>query len=155
MLQKGRKLVEVNEVTKKELVLRFPAGVKRAVSTASSVGFPANRSRVMDGKEYMLVVINQSSSSNPMGFCGAGEEGTLYVLQIEGDKADVRFSLPVQSCLKSIALDTETGTRSPYLAITWNDTPTGIKIAWEHHAEKGPTTQLYRFQDGSFVAEDQ
>lgn len=155
LLQKGRKLVEVDAATQKEFLLRFPASVKHAVATASSVGFPADRSRVIDGKEYMLLVVNQSSSDNPMGYCGAGEEGMLYVLQIDGSKTELRFSLPVQSCLKSVALDTETGTRSPYLAITWNDAPTGVKIAWEHDAGKGRTSQLYRFKGGSFVAEGQ
>lgn len=153
LLHRGKKLVEVDAITKKELVLHFPVSVKRAVSSASSVGFPSDRSRIINGKEYMLIVVNQSSSNNPMGYCGAGEEGTLYVLQIEGIKADLRFSLPVQSCLKSIALDTETGTQSPYLAIAWNDAPTGIKVAWEHNAEKGRTNQIYRFQGGTFVAE--
>ncbi|WP_157025697.1 hypothetical protein [Paraburkholderia heleia] len=155
LLQKGRKLVEVDAATKKELLLRFPESVKHAISTASSIGFPADRSHVVDGKEYVLLVVNQSSSDNPMGYCGAGEEGMLYVLQIEGNKAGLRFSLPVQSCLKSVALDSETGTKSPYLAITWNDAPTGIKIAWEHDAEKGRTSQLYRFKGGTFIAEGQ
>jgi hypothetical protein len=152
LLQNGRKLIEVDAATKKELPLRFPASVKRAISTASSIGFPVDKSRVIDGKEYELVVINQSSSNNPMGYCRAGEEGTLYVLQIEGQKAELRFSLPVQSCPKSISLDTETGTRPPYLAITWNDTPAGINVAWEHVGEKGRTNRLYRFRNGIFLA---
>jgi hypothetical protein len=152
LLQKDRKLVEVDAAHSKEFPLRFPATFKRSVTTASSVAFPADRSRVIDGKEYILVVVNQSSSNNPMGYCGAGEEGTLYVFQIEGNKAEPRFSLPVQSCLKSVALATETGTKSPYLAIAWNDAPIGIKIVWEHDADKGPASQLYRFQGGTFVA---
>jgi hypothetical protein len=152
LLQKDRKLVEVDAAHSKEFPLRFPATFKRSVTTASSVAFPADRSRVIDGKEYILVVVNQSSSNNPMGYCGAGEEGTLYVFQIEGNKAEPRFSFPVQSCLKSVALATETGTKSPYLAIAWNDAPIGIKIVWEHDADKGPASQLYRFQGGTFVA---
>ncbi|WP_156954582.1 hypothetical protein [Paraburkholderia acidipaludis] len=152
LLQKGKRLVEVDAATKKEFPTRFPTSVRRAVSTASSIGFPADRSRIIDGKEYALVVVNQSSSNNPMGYCGAGEEGRLYILQLEGNKAELPLSLPVQSCLKSVALNTDTGTKSPYLAITWSDAPTGFKIDWEHDADKGRTSQLYRFQDGTFVA---
>ncbi|WP_322089798.1 hypothetical protein [Burkholderia sp. BCC1999] len=70
---------------------------------------------------------------------------------LHGTRAVQRFSLPVQGCLDSVSLETESGTRSPYRAITWRDAPAGIDYRWEYVAHDGATHRVYRFVNGTFV----
>ncbi|MGS0894480.1 hypothetical protein ACVBGC_18410 [Burkholderia stagnalis] len=144
-------LVEVDAAHRKTSALHVPAALRHVLADASSVAFPASRSRSIAGHEYVLVVVNRSSSSRPTGYCGAGEEGTLHVLEIRGDVAAPRFSLPVQSCLGNLSLESDGGTQSPYLAIGWRDDPPGIDIRWEYRGDEGATHRVYRFSGGTFV----
>ncbi|WP_124457111.1 hypothetical protein [Burkholderia sp. Bp8992] len=148
------RLIEVDAAGKKTSALSVPAALRRALADASSVAFPSDRAKRIDGNDHVLVVINRSSSSRPTGYCGAGEEGTLYVLALRGSRAVPRFSLPVQSCLDSVSLETESGTQSPYRAIAWRDAPAGIDIRWESVAHGGATHRVYRFVNGTFAEVD-
>ncbi|WP_156814577.1 hypothetical protein [Burkholderia lata] len=145
------RLFEVDAARHKKTALIVSAALRRALADASSVAFPSDRSKRIDGKDYLLVVVNRSSSSRPTGYCGAGEEGALYVLELHGAHAVPRFSLPVQSCLDSVSLDTDGGAQSPYLAIAWRDDPVGIDIRWEFLSHGGATHRVYRFVNGTFV----
>lgn len=73
------------------------------------------------------------------------------MLELHGTHAVPRFSLPVQSCLDSVSLDTDGGAQSPYLAIAWRDDPVGLDIRWESLAHGGATHRVYRFVNGTFV----
>ncbi|KEZ01522.1 hypothetical protein GQ57_34535 [Burkholderia sp. MSh2] len=131
--------------------MKLPTALRRAVSSASSIGFPSADSKVVDGKEIVLVVVSQSSSNNPTGYCGAGEESTLYALQIDGNAAVPRYSMPVQSCLHTVSLDTYVNNRSPWLAIEWLDDPLGFKINWSFIDETAHVTRQYRYNGSTFV----
>ncbi|OXI93546.1 hypothetical protein CFB41_34580 [Burkholderia sp. AU33803] len=144
-------LFEVDAARHRKSALIVPAALRHALRDASSVAFPSDRPKRIDGKDYLLVVINRSSSSRPTGYCGAGEEGVLYVLELHGAHALPRFSLPVQSCLDTVSLDTDGGAQSPYLAIAWRDDPVGIDIRWEFLSHGDATHRVYRFVDGTFV----
>ncbi|WP_446903965.1 hypothetical protein [Burkholderia sp. YIM B11467] len=145
------RLLEVDAARHRTSVLSVPAALRRALADASSVAFPSDRSKRLDGNDYVLVVVNRASSSRPTGYCGAGEEGALYVLELRGARAVPRFSLPVQSCLDSVSLETDGGTQSPYRAIAWRDAPAGIDIRWEYLAHGGATHRVYRFVNGTFA----
>ncbi|AXK61577.1 hypothetical protein [Burkholderia sp. IDO3] len=149
--QDGKRLVEIDAAHHRTSTVRLPTALRRAVASASSIGFPSASSKVIDGKEFVLVVVNQSSSDNPMGYCGAGEEGTLYALQVSGNVATSRYAMPVQSCLNDISLDTDVNNRSPYGAIAWRDDPPGFGIAWTYIGHAGPATREYRYDGATFV----
>ncbi|MPV60922.1 hypothetical protein CFB46_04185 [Burkholderia sp. HI2761] len=149
--QYEKRLVEVDAGRHRTSAVRLPVALRRAVASASSIGFPSASSRTIDGKEFVLIVVNQSSSRNPMGYCGAGEESTLYVLQINGDAAASSYAMPVQSCLDSVSLDTDGDNRSPYLAIEWIDDPMGFKVSWTNIDDAGPATREYRYDGRAFV----
>ncbi|WP_176317803.1 hypothetical protein [Burkholderia vietnamiensis] len=151
MQQDGKHLVEVDVGHHRSATVQLPPALRRAVASASSIGFPSASSKVVDGKEFVLVVVNQSSSNNPLGFCGSGEEGTLYVLQMKGNVAASKYAMPVQSCLNSVSLDTDVNNRSPYLAIEWLDGSPGFKIAWTNIDDAGPATREYRYNGSTFV----
>ncbi|WP_322082191.1 hypothetical protein [Burkholderia sp. BCC1972] len=149
--QDEKRLVEVDVARHRASTVRLPAALRRAVASASSVGFPSARSSIIDGKEFVLIVVSQSSSRNPMGYCGAGEESTLYVLQIKGSAAASSYAMPVQSCVDSVSLDTDGGNRSPYLAIEWITDPAGFEVSWTNIDDAGPATREYRYDGSTFV----
>ncbi|NTY41444.1 hypothetical protein [Burkholderia diffusa] len=149
--QDGKRLVELDVAHHRSKTLQLPTALRRAVASASSIGFPSASSKVVDGKEFILVVANQSSSNNPMGFCGAGEESTLYALQVKGNVASSKYAMPVQSCLHSVSLDTDVNNRSPWLAIEWVENPVGFKITWTNIDDAGPATREYRYNGNTFV----
>ncbi|MBN3732598.1 hypothetical protein [Burkholderia sp. Tr-20390] len=149
--QDGKRLVEVDIAHHRSATVQLPTVLRRAVASASSIGFPSASTKVVDGKELVLVVVNQSSSNNPMGYCGAGEESTLYALQIKGNVATSKYSMPVQSCLHSVSLDTDVNNRSPWLAIEWLDDPLGFKVTWTNIDDAGPATREYRYNGSTFV----
>ncbi|PHP91004.1 hypothetical protein CFB52_000090 [Burkholderia sp. AU18528] len=146
-----KRLVEVDIAHHHTSTVRLPAALRRAVASASSIGFPSASSRTIDGKEFVLIVVNQSSGRNPMGYCGAGEESTLYVLQISGNAAASSYAMSVQSCLDSVSLDTGGDNRSPYLAIEWINDPVGFKVSWTNIDDAGPATREYRYDGRAFV----
>ncbi|WP_175957310.1 hypothetical protein [Burkholderia sp. BCC0405] len=144
-------LVEVDAGRHEKSALIVPTALRHALRDASSVAFPSDHTKRIEGKDYLMVVVNRSSNSRPTGYCGAGEEGALYVLELHGARAVPRFSLPVQSCIDSISLETDDGAQFPYLAIAWRDGPVGIDIRWEYLAHGGATHRVYRFVNGTFV----
>jgi hypothetical protein len=149
--QKDNRLFMVDAAKHKVLPIKVPPALKRALKTSSSIAFPADHSRLIEGSEYILVVVNQASSSNPMGYCGAGEEGTLYALELHDSAAAPHFSLPVQSCLKDLDLASDSNQKSGYLAITWKDAPIGIQVRWDIYGKASDVSRFYRYQDGQFV----
>lgn len=149
--QHGKRLVEVDDAHHRTSTVRLPIALRRAIASASSIGFPSASSRAIGGKEFVLIVVNHSSSRDPMGYCGAGEESTLYVLRIRGDAAASSYAMPVQSCLDSVSLDTDGDNRSPYLAIEWIDDAAGFKVTWTNIDDSGPATREYRYDGRAFV----
>ncbi|WP_159086715.1 hypothetical protein [Burkholderia sp. NRF60-BP8] len=135
--------------------LEVPGAIRRALMASSSVAFPAARSRVIDGHEFLMVVINQSSSDNPMGYCGAGEEGTLYVLRLDGKRAEPIYSTLVQSCIDNIDLFTDSGNKSPYLAIAWTEGGDGFRIRWANYGKPEPLARQYRYTNGNFIVDSE
>ncbi|WP_186074517.1 hypothetical protein [Burkholderia gladioli] len=147
----GKRLVELDMAHHRTITMKLPTALRRAVASASGIGFPSATSKLVDGKEFVLVVVSQSSSNQPMVFCGAGEESTLYVLQVNDTAADPRFSMPVQSCLHSVSLYTDGDYRSPWLAIEWIENPLGLKIAWTNIDDAGNATREYRYNGSTFM----
>jgi hypothetical protein len=149
--QKENRLFTVDAGKHKILPIQVPTALSRALKTSSSIGFPADHSRLIDGKEYILIVVNQSSSTNPSGYCGAGEEGTLYALELHGSSAVPRFALQVQSCLKDLELASDSNQKSEYLAISWKEAPVGIQVRWDIYGDKSDVSRFYKYQGGQFI----
>ncbi|WP_175897396.1 hypothetical protein [Burkholderia pseudomultivorans] len=151
----SRSLVVTDTQHGKSTTLAVPDVMRRALKSSSSIVFPAGRSRMIEGHEFILVVVNQSSSDNPTGYCGAGDEGTLYVLRLDRKPAVPVYSTLVQSCIENIDLYTDSGNRSPYLAIAWLDHGEGFQIHWSNYTESESLTRQYHYRHGRFVADPQ
>ncbi|CAN7759264.1 hypothetical protein LJR034_007153 [Caballeronia sp. LjRoot34] len=129
--------------------IQLPNTLRHELASASGVAFPESHSLLVDGNEYILFIVDHSSGQPPEGYCGAGNEGELYALQITGTLAKVKFSKLVQSCLKNIELSSD-GTTSPYRSVAWNKTPVGISIAWMSDSFGRTITRLYQLNHGQF-----
>lgn len=152
--QNAHRLYETNAIQHKIQPVQVPVTLKHSLASASSIVFPVSHSKMIDGQEYVLVVVNHASSSNPSGFCGVGEEGTLYVLQLHDSAAEPRFSLPVQSCLNTIDLSSD-GVKSPYAAISWSESPVGVRVSWQQDAKGNEVARTFRYENGKFMEEAQ
>ncbi|MEQ5840339.1 hypothetical protein N0A02_12965 [Paraburkholderia acidicola] len=152
--QRAHRLYEVDAAQHSAQPVQVPATFKHSLASASSIVFPVSHSKMIDGKEYVLVVVNQASSLNPSGFCGVGEEGTLYVLRLHDLTASPRFSLPVQSCLNTIDLSSD-GVKSPYSAISWSESPVGVRVSWQHDSKGNEVVRTFRYENGKFVGATQ
>jgi len=132
--------------------IKTPISIEHAIFQSSGVIFPESRSLTIQGREYILIIINQSSSYNPIGYCGSGDESELYVMQITKATAKVMFSKLVQSCLKNIDLSSD-GSVSPYSSVSWNETPIGIRVAWMSDETGKEVTKIYQYDHGHFINE--
>lgn len=65
----------------------------------------------MTGSSHSLVLIARIPSKNPQssGYCGSGYEDHVVLLDFDGKKIALQDDFLLQSCLKSIALDTDHG----------------------------------------------
>jgi hypothetical protein len=124
--------------------------VRDSLRTASSVVFPEGRALHIDDSDYFMLVVNRPSATNPQGYCGAGEEGNLYVLKLKQNVANVALSLRLQSCLQNVELASD-GVQSPYKSIKWTSSPPGVRIDWENDGKGQAVTKTYRLQGSVFV----
>jgi putative spermidine/putrescine transport system substrate-binding protein len=138
---------------RRRMPIQLPAPVARQLKTSSSVAFPVEQSKVIDGREYVLVVISQRSNTQPNSDCGAGEESTLHALELSDGSAQVALSLLVQSCLLNVRLDNMPEHVSPYHAISWSTHPPGIQVNWSEYGDWLPVTRIFPFQGGRFIDE--
>lgn len=65
----------------------------------------------MRGSSHSLVLIARIHSKNPQssGYCGSGYEDHVVLLEFDGKKISLQDDFLLQSCLKSITLDTDQG----------------------------------------------
>ena len=131
-------------------VINVSEDLHRAMSTASTVFFPESRSLNFAGKEYVLIIISHPSSSQPQGFCGAGEEDVLYVAELGQRMVETRYKSLINSCLKNIELESD-GTASPFKSIAWTSSPAGFRVAWLSDAQGAESVQTYKIDAGKFM----
>ncbi|WP_413185264.1 hypothetical protein [Paraburkholderia sacchari] len=122
----------------------------KAISSSSEIVFPEPKSLVIDGQEFVLVLVGKPSSNKPLGYCGSGTESTLYALRIGQKSVTVAFEKLVQSCLQNIDLASD-GVAPPYRSVSWNAQPTGIRIRWMSDEARRETTGVFEYRGGRFV----
>ncbi|KAG0184242.1 hypothetical protein DFQ28_011522 [Apophysomyces sp. BC1034] len=136
---------------RQQTALRMPTSLSEALRNSSSIMFPTTHSKVIDGDEYALMVVNHRSNRHPNNDCSAGEEGVLYALRLRDGIAKPVFSLTIQSCVKDIHLDRSSGRPSRYAGISWTINPVGIQINWSYQEDWIPTTRQFCYCDGEFI----
>jgi hypothetical protein len=134
----------------KPIRIKVPSIFGKAISKSSEIVFPESNSLVIDGREFVLVIVGEPSNSQPTGYCGAGIESKLYALQIDGKSASVAFEKLVQSCLKNIDLASD-GVVPAYRSVSWNAHPTGIRVRWMNDENGHEATRVFQYRRGRFV----
>lgn len=117
----GSRLV-VRESRQKSQSIFLAADVKSHLSKAESAThiFPSAISKT---SPPLFVVVTRESSTvrRGMGFCGAGLEDYLLLLEVGNNKIVLKDQLLLQSCLKSIFLASDSGD-DPIKALQVNTT---------------------------------
>jgi len=137
-------------------------GNRYLLSMASSVeGVLVDKRKHRIGHSFYLAVfqVHPSNPENPLGFCGAGNEVRLHVLEALGNELREKTSVLVSSCLHSISLRSQnTGNENQdmdFSSITWSDQ--GFSIDWFNNKDAlGRSLQSteYALRNGSFSAHD-
>jgi hypothetical protein len=101
---------------------------------------------------FVLAVATPSVEPSGGGFCGAGTEDRLLLIEWQGKvrKLVLRDQFEIQSCLKSIALRSDRGSDLPTLLGKVGD-PTHIQLTWLEHPKYHQVTTTLTAQDGKFV----
>lgn len=145
------KLIVLNDNGSQRMVLHIPILLRKTLLTASSFTFPTTHSKVIDGEEYVLTVINHRSNRRPNQYCASGDEAVLYMLRIKDGTAEPVFSLLVESCMQDIHLERNPARLSRHIGIDWGINPVGIRIDWSYHGDWVPVTQYFFYCNGEFV----
>ena len=100
----------------------------------------------------LMIVQTPSKKSLGQGFCGAGTEDYLYLLELNIDqlKVLIRDSLILQSCLKNISLNEDEGQsiRQRFKSI---DASNGLSVKWLISPKGENREQLIIVKEGRLV----
>ena len=86
------------------------------------------------------------------GYCGAGTEDYLLLIewQPRPRKLVLRDRIQVQSCLRSMALQSDQGSELR-VVLRGVDDPEKVELTWLQHPHDGPATKTLTAAKGSFV----
>ena len=132
------------------------SAIRNAVRDASElVGIGARAFPDGDRSYFVLAVATPSAKRSGTGFCGAGTEDKLMLIEWRGKtrKLVMRDQLEIQSCLKSIALQSDQGSDLPTLLGKVDD-PAHIHLTWLEHPKYHQTMKTVTSQDGKFVVSE-
>lgn len=127
-------------------VLKAARGATEIIAISARAFQDGNRSY------FVLAVATPSVERSGTGFCGAGTEDRLLLIEWQGKvrKLALRDQFEIQSCLKSIALRSDQGSDLPTLLGKVGD-PTHIQLTWLEHPKYHQMTTTVTAQDGKFV----
>lgn len=105
----GSKLV-VREIRQRAQAISLDAKVRSHLANAESAThiFPTAISKTSPPL-FVVVTRKHSTVRRGMGFCGAGLEDYLLLLEVGNNKIVLKDQLLLQSCLKSIVLASDSG----------------------------------------------
>lgn len=129
------------------------SAIRNALRDASElIGIGARAFPDGDRSYFVLAVATPSVERSGTGFCGAGTEDRLLLIEWQGKvrKLALRDQFEIQSCLKSIALRSDQGSDLPTLLGKVGG-PTHIQLTWVEHPKYHQMTTTVTAQDGKFV----
>lgn len=129
--------------------------LKKALTGATDVFVVGQRGFAHDGLDYLiLAVAKPSTPRRGFGYCGAGTEDKLLLVQWQRDRQmlQLRDVLEVQSCLKTFELASDQGTdlKKALRGIT---DPTDLKLTWLNHPTYGNAPKSITVKNNKFWIE--
>jgi hypothetical protein len=114
-----------------------------------------SRAFSINGRTYFVLAVATPSVERPgLGFCGAGTEDKLMLIEWRGKsrKLVLLDQLEIQSCLKSIALKSDSGNDLVALLGKVED-PAQIRLTWLEHPKYHQATKTVLSQVDKFVVQ--
>lgn len=125
------------------------ASLQRAVAGATNLIVVGDGEFQQDGRRYlMLGVAVPSKQANGVGFCGAGTEDKLLLVELgKSHRLYLRDGLEIQSCLKSFALSSDQGTDLHVVLGSIAD-PSEFQLTWLMHPKYGDVSKTVHVRGG-------
>jgi len=131
------------------------ANLRAAIRGASQTLVLSARAFDKEGHRYfVLAVAKPSVKEQGAGFCGAGSEDHLLLVEwkTELQTLILRDDMLVQSCLKSITLQSDQGSDLS-VAIQGISQPEPLRLSWLTHPEFEGQTKTFVVIGGKWVAQ--
>ncbi|MGE5450300.1 MAG: hypothetical protein ACM3VZ_00475 [Acidobacteriota bacterium] len=107
-----------------------------------------------DGRRYFICGVPvPSKQSNGAGFCDAGTEDKLLLVELgKAHRLYLRDEFEIQSCLKSIALSSDQGA-DLHVVLGVIGNPSEFQLTWLMHPKYGDATKTVRVRVGKLQIE--
>jgi hypothetical protein len=103
-----------------------------------------------DHLQLLLAVSSPSRQNRTAGYCGAGTEDKLVLLDFQPPaSARPLDMLPLQSCLNDFLLDSDRGADLEQMLGRITD-PTSFELAWDEHPKYGSGKKRVEIRNGKF-----
>ena len=126
--------------------------LERTLSGATEVLVVGQRGFPREGHDYIILAIAKPSTEhNGLGYCGAGTEEKLLLIEWQRVQRSLRLSdvLEVQSCLKTFELASDQGHDLKSLLGGFVD-PAELTLTWLNHPVYGDVPKSISVKDGRF-----
>ena len=128
--------------------------LKKSLLTAAIAYSIGNQALEIEGQTYFLIVTQKMSRElQGKGFCGAGTEDVLRLVQL--DKKHKRLvqtdELLIQSCLNNIEIYNDNGQPLRALLTTSADLANPITLRWLSHPKFGDEYRTISIESGKLV----
>lgn len=127
--------------------------LKRTVAASDDAFIVGAKTFEQDGRTYLYLVTQQPSRSNRgAGYCGAGTEDVLRLVEVSKPSLRMveRDSLLVQSCLETIELEDDSGA-SLRERLGRFCTPGSLWLTWLAHPKFGAVRKEVTVRGGRLV----
>jgi len=135
--------------------LKWSPALKRAIATSDDVFIAGAATFQQDGHTYFYLVTQEPSRENRgAGYCGAGTEDILRLIEIAKPPLHLieRDKLLLQSCLESIELDDASGA-SLRKQLERRTDPQHLTLTWSEHPKFGSAPKRVTVRDGRLALE--
>ncbi|MBX3618821.1 MAG: hypothetical protein KF891_02340 [Rhizobacter sp.] len=137
------------------LVLVADPKLQSAMKSAEQYIVLGHQAFELEGKQFVVLAIAvPSTTTNGQGYCGAGTEDHLLLveMQIKLHRLALRDDMLVQSCLKSMTLQSDRG--SDLTAVLGTTSPHPLQLTWLTHPTYEGQTKTYRVAQGKWVMQN-
>lgn len=130
--------------------LQIDPALRRSLVSSNEFFSVAQKAFLVHGRSYFFIVTQTSSNHSGSGYCGAGTEDHLRLIEL--DKKQKRLiqkdSLLIQSCLKSISLQDDQATPLSKLLEARIDASQNLTLSWLNHPLYGEKSKTIFIENG-------
>lgn len=110
-------------ITGQQAPMAMGASLQHRIAAADSLLLITTASFPLGTGQGVVAVARVPSSTNPMGYCGAGHEDYLVLIKVTETQLLLLDEHLVQSCVGNLSIETESGDNDPQVAIAAGQFP--------------------------------